>query len=115
MLRETYGGPLCAAWKGVARGQSAEVGRGQAVKDLIQHASQFEFFPEDDGEPLEWESNRTIISFKVMSQAATNRLEGMQMKLDNLDLDLFEGNHFCMGLSLNFMRQWELYNQLLPF
>lgn len=50
--------------------------------------------------------------FKVISQAAMNRLEEAEMKLDNLDLDLFEGNRFCVGISLNFLRQWELYNQL---
>lgn len=46
------GGPSWLAWKGVARGWCVERGRGQTVSGLIQRAGQFEFFPEDDREPL---------------------------------------------------------------
>lgn len=92
---------LWLAWKGVPRGWSSEIGRGQTVKGLTQQASQCGFFPE---EPLEQGSDRIILSFQVISQAAMHRLEGMEMELGNLDVDLFEGSHFCMGLSLNFLR-----------
>lgn len=44
-----------------------------------------------------------------------NRLEGMEKELGDLDVALFDGSHFFVGLSLNFLRQWELYNQLFPF
>lgn len=73
------GGPLWLAWKGVARGWSIDTGRGWIVNRLIQHANQFEFFPEDDGEPLKQGSDREV-RFKVISQAAMNRLEEAEMK-----------------------------------
>lgn len=70
---ETMGGPWWLAWKGVPGGWSAEIGRGQTVKGLTQQASQCGFFPEEDGEPLEWGSDRITLSFQVISQAAMHR------------------------------------------
>lgn len=53
--------------------------------------------------------------FKEISQAAIYRLEGMRMELENMisrDFHLFKENHFWVGIALNFLRQWELYNKI---
>lgn len=42
--------------------------------------SQFEFFPEGNGEPSKQGSNRVILWFKETSQAAIYRFEKMKMK-----------------------------------
>lgn len=73
-----------AGIEGSAGEWSMEPGRGQTVEGPFQHASQFDPFPEDDGVSLTQESDKVVLSFKGISQAAMSRLERMERKPENL-------------------------------
>ena len=87
----------------MAGGQPVEIGKGQIVTSLTQPASKFELFSEDGGEPLKQETDTIILSSKVISQVAMNRLAGTEVTGD-LGFGSLQGDSLLHGAIPEFLK-----------